>query len=115
VSYIDDILIMVKMRDQAIDCNLSLIYLLDNLGYIVHPGKTVMTPSQEIAFLGMEIHSQTMDLQLSRPKIKKVRSEMSSLLASKDTLMAIAVSLLFGKLNSVSQAIPFGPLCSIET
>ena len=41
------------VRDQ----NSGLIYLLDNLGFMVNPGKTVTTPTQSTEFLRMVVDS----------------------------------------------------------
>ena len=48
VIYIDDILIMVKTKELAKDHTLGLIHLLENLGFIVHPVKSVTISTQEI-------------------------------------------------------------------
>ena len=49
-------------------------YLLESLGYIVHPEKTVTIPSQEIDFLGMTVDSRTMELRKPGQKPKKTLS-----------------------------------------
>ena len=48
VIYIDDILVMAELQDKARNHTLGLIYLLENLGFIVHPKKIVTVPTQEI-------------------------------------------------------------------
>ena len=45
------------MEEMVRDHTYGLIYLLKNLGFIVHPRKTVAIPTQEIEFLGMIIDS----------------------------------------------------------
>ena len=110
VVYIDDILIMAESEQLARDHTLGLIYLLENLGFIVHPVKRVTTPTQQIEFLGMLVHSQTLELHLPGQKIKKLRSETAKLLVLSAPPTAREVSRLLEKLNSVSQAVAPGPL-----
>ena len=52
VIYIDDILIIAETREQASDHTLGLVYLLENLGFIIHPVKLLTNPTVEIKFLG---------------------------------------------------------------
>ena len=108
VAYIDNILVLAeKVQDHTE----ALIYLLENLGYIVHPEKSIRQPTQEIEFLGMMVDSRTRELRLSGQKIKKLRQEAAMLI--KDQLTpptAREVSRLLGKFNSVSKAIPPAPL-----
>ena len=93
----------------------ALIYLLQNLGYIVHPEKTVKQPTQEIEFLGMVIDSRVMELRLSGQKIKKLRQEAAMIIKDyhQESITPPTirrVSRLLGKFNSVSQAVPPGPV-----
>ena len=55
MAYTDDILVLSKMEEMARDHTYGLIYLLENLGFIVHPGKTAAIPTQNIEFLRMII------------------------------------------------------------
>ena len=110
VIYIDDILIMAETREQARDHTLCLIHLLENLGFIVHPEKPLTIPAQEIEFLGIQVDSKTLELSLPGQKLKKVRLAASKFVERLEPPTAREVSRLLGKLNSVSQAIPPGPL-----
>ena len=69
VSYIDDILVIAAFPEKVRDHTLSLNFLLDNLGFIVHPGKVITTPTQQIEFLGMVIHTPSLELHLPGQKI----------------------------------------------
>ena len=79
VAYIDDILVLAETEEMAKDHTEGLIYLLENLGFIVHPEKAVTTPTQEIEFLGMVVDSRTMELRLPGQKIKKIRQESAKI------------------------------------
>ena len=56
---------MAELKDLARDHTEALVFLLESLGFIVHPEKTVKEPSQEVEFLGMKILSQTKALILT--------------------------------------------------
>ena len=51
------ILVMVKTKELAKDHTLGLIHLLENLGFIVHPVKSVTISTQGIEFLKMQVNS----------------------------------------------------------
>ena len=84
--------------------------LLENLGFILHPEKSITTPSQEMEFLGMEVHSQTIKLRLPEQKLRNLRTEVAKYLNSETAPTTGEVSSLLGKLNSVFQAVPPCPL-----
>ena len=110
VIYINDILVMAETKELATDHTLGLIHLLENLGFIVHPVKSVTIPTQEIEFLGMQVDSQSLELSVPGRKLKKIRLEASKFAERLESPTAREVSRLLGRLNSVSQAIPPGPL-----
>ena len=87
----------------------ALIYLLENLGFIVNYPKSLLSPTQEIEILGFIVNSVAMEIKVPGNKIKQVRSEAKKLLEA-DGCKAIALSRLLGKLNHVAQAIPPAPL-----
>ncbi len=78
-----------------------------NLGFIVHP---VTTPTQEVEFLGVNVHTPSKELCLLGEKIKKLRGETRKLLAAAEPPSVREVARLVGKMNAVSQAIPPTPL-----
>ena len=75
MAYIDDILVLAEVEERVRDHTSGLIYLLENLGFMVHPEKTVTTPTLEVEFLGMVVDSQAMELHLPGQKIRKIRGE----------------------------------------
>ena len=105
------ILVMADSKPQAVEHSQALIFLLESLSFIVHPEKTVRVHTWKIKFLGMNILSKIMRLQFPPQKIKKVWAEVAARLrrvAAPPT--AREVSRLRGKMNSVEQALPPGPL-----
>ena len=53
----------------------AVVYLLENLGFVINYPKSELTTTQEIEFLGFSVNSTKMELKLPREKIKKIRSE----------------------------------------
>ena len=109
IIYIDDILIMADSQAMAREHTAALIFLLENLGFIINHPKSLLDPTQEIDFLGFMINSETMEIKMPGEKIKHIRLEAKKL-QEKDSCQAIALSRLLGKLNHASQAIPPAPL-----
>ena len=54
---------------------------MDSLGFVVHPHKAVLIPTQVIVFLGFLLNSITMTVSLTPEKTKKLKSAVSRLLS----------------------------------
>ena len=65
-----------------------------------------MTPTQEIEFLGMMIHTPSFELRLPGQNIKKLKAEANKLRSLEQPPSARDVSRVLGKMNAVSQAVP---------
>ena len=61
VEHIDDFLAMTESLKLVRNHTLGLILLLGNLGFIVHPEKSITIPSLELEFLGMVVDLYTDD------------------------------------------------------
>ena len=109
IIYIDDILIMAETPTLAREHTAGLIFLLENLGFIINFPKSVLTPTQDLEFLGFTIDSSKLEIRLPGEKIKKVKQEAKKLLNLTEP-QALDLSRLLGKLNHASQAIPPAPL-----
>ena len=111
IQYIDDILIMADSRQKATEHTLALKYLLTNLGFTIHPDKSITLPTQRLEFLGMVVDTTLMQLQAPGEKIRKIRQEARSLLRQHTSMItARKVSRIVGKMSAMSQAIPPAPL-----
>ena len=53
----------------------TLIFLLQNLGFVINIGKSALMPVQEIEFLGLVINSVDMTLTLPEEKVTKLISQ----------------------------------------
>ena len=58
---------------------------------------------------GVTVNSSKMELRLPGEKIKKIRAEAGKI--QSDSVSALALSRLIGKMNAATQAIPMAPLC----
>lgn len=57
LSYVDDTLLVHTSVDKSLSEVAQTIDLLQSLGFIVHPSKSVIDPTQEIIFLGFVFFS----------------------------------------------------------
>ena len=73
VVYIDDILVMAESEAQLKDHVRCLVYLLENLGYIINYKKSVLTPTKQLEFLGFILDWDLTELRLPTDKVKKIR------------------------------------------
>ena len=71
VVYMDNLLIMATVVEMLREHVHMMLFLLENLGFIINSKKSLLTPTQEIEFLGMVVNSQTMDLKLPGQKSRR--------------------------------------------
>ena len=71
VVCMDDILIITTAVEMLREHIHVMLFLLENLGFIINSKKSLLTPTQEIEFLVMVVNSQTMDLKLPGEKSRK--------------------------------------------
>ena len=109
IIYIDDILLMAESETILRDHTLGLVFLLENLGFVINSKKSQFTPTRELEFLGFTINSQTMEMKLPGEKLKKIRAEARQLQMANDPT-ALMLSRFLGKLNAATSAIPSAPL-----
>ena len=109
VVYIDDILVMAKSEAQLKDHVRCLVYLLENLGYIINYKNSVLTPTKQLEFLGFILDSDSAELRLPTDKVKKIRPDAQKLQKQSPTT-ARELSRFIGKLNAATKAIPPAPL-----
>ena len=72
IIYSDDVLIMCQSQGELVVAQETLIFLLQHLGFVINQKKSLLTPVQEIEFLGMEINSVSMTLTLPQEKVNKL-------------------------------------------
>ena len=86
---------------------------LGNLGFVVHPEKSVFVHSQEIEYLGFIINSITMKIRLTTEKKRKIFDLCQEVLL-KESISIRLFSKLLGKFTSSFQVIKYGQLNLIK-
>ena len=103
IIYLHDMLICHSLEEIFMSRD-TVIFLLQNLGFIINWKKSVLTPVQEIEFLGLTMNSVTLKLSLSKTKVQKVVSECQNLLNNPQTSI-LELTRLTGLLKSTIQAV----------
>lgn len=109
IIFLDDILIFafsVAELNQARD---TLIFLLQNLGFLINLKKSEFQPTQHIQFLGVEIDSVSMIVSLPQEKVQKIVCQCQQMLVKSETTLRELYSLV-GRLSSTAIAVLPAPL-----
>jgi len=109
IVYLDDFLVVGKTIQEILKACHTIIFLLQNLGFLINVKKSVLIPSQKIEFLGMEIDSTKMLLILPEKKIKSISAHFQKLL-DKTQVSVREISKLVGTLSSMALAVLHAPL-----
>jgi hypothetical protein len=109
IVYIDDILVLAESQRKAQEHLLGLVYLLENLGFVINKEKSILDPTQEIEFLGFVINSKTLELSLPQRKIKQIKTDIKQLV-KQTSVPARKLSQLIGRLQAGMKAVPPAPL-----
>ena len=88
---------------------LKALLLFDQLGFVIHPDKSVLIPQQEIKYLGFIINSVTMTISLTPEKKVSLRNFISEVLNSPQ-LTIRTIACLVGKIISSLPASTYGAL-----
>ena len=72
-SFIDDSFIAADTESECHEAVDTLAKLLDRLGLVVHPEKSVLCPRQHLQFLGFIIDSRNMTVRLTEEKVEKFK------------------------------------------
>ena len=107
--YIDDSYLQGEDYDRCLENIIDTVRLLYTLGFIVHPEKSVLIPTQRLIFLGFILDSILMHIYMTPEKVNKVIDMCSKLL--KNTSPTIReVSQVLGYLISTFPGVVLGPL-----
>ena len=109
IIYIDDILVMAESATLVRQHLEVLVHLLQCLSFLINFEKSVMSPTQELEFLGMVVNTNTLIVSLPADKIRQIRSEATRIF-NMASLSACLLSHFLGKLNAATQAVAPAPL-----
>ena len=107
--YLDDWLILASSQEEACWARDKVLSLCQELGIIVNPEKSTLTPSQTIVYLGIRMDSQTFRASATPSRIEKFFSIAEEFLSSK-VQSAKFWRVLLGHLASLSRLVPNGQL-----
>lgn len=113
VIFLDDILLIDRSYNTCLDCVTQTVSLLESLGFIINTIKSNFTPTQVQPFLGFELDSHNMILQLPNSKRIKLLNKINSILKQKTISIRDFASFL-GSLCSVCPGISYGWLYTKE-
>ena len=83
--------------------------LFESLGFVVHEGKSVLTPCKKLKYLGFWIDSDTMAVTLSSEKALKIKNACLDLKTKKKTTIR-QLAQVIGQIVAAFPAVLWGPL-----
>ena len=106
--YIDDCFLKGDDYQSCLENLVNTIKLLYSLGFIIHPKKSVLIPTQHLIFLGFILDSILMRIYLTPDKCQKLVKLCYDLLHHKSTIRML--SQVIGYITSTFPEVMFGPL-----
>ena len=100
---------MGELPDQVESHLETLVYLLTGLGFVINIHKSIMTPSQQIKYLGILVDSTTLDLRLPVEKFHHIGLEIDQI-TQRSHITAKQLAQLIGKLHAIAQTLLPVPL-----
>jgi hypothetical protein len=109
VGYIDDTLLQSETFNECVENVQDTVELFDSLGCTYHPDKSVVIPTQEIAFLGFLLNSVLMIVRATPEKAEEIRRVCANaILKPRMTIRDWAQ--IVGKLIACDSGVEFTPL-----
>ena len=108
-GYIDDSWLMGPVWDDCAKNVVDTVKLLDTLGFVVHPEKSVFIPTQKLVFLGFILDSVSMLVCLTPEKTLKLKQAATDLFNCKNPTIR-EVAKVLGLIVSSFPGVAYGPL-----
>ena len=105
--FIDNTLVISLSELECIRNIKASLEMLGKLGFVVHPGKSVLTSSYDI-YLGFEINSSKMTITLTRERKEKIYSSARKLL-NMGTVSARTLAKFIGQVVVSFPGVKLGP------
>ena len=109
VGYIDDTLLIAPSKEEAEMAVNHTAIVLSELGFIIHPRKSIFNPTQQISYLGFVINSCDMTVSLSWEKRQDIKTRCVEL-SRKQKPSIRQIAEVIGKLVASFPAIQYGQL-----
>ena len=112
-GYLDDSLLLAVEYNDCVKTilfqRLINYFKVDKLGFVVHQSKSVLSPTQEITYLGFIINSKEMTVGLTE-KRKLALTECCVAISSNQVNKIKDIARLLGLMVASFSAVPMGPL-----
>ena len=109
VIYVDDSLLQGEDFQECLDNIQKTLKYLQDLGFVIHPEKSILYPTQIITFLGFIINTLNMTVTLTTEKKDKIITKGKGLL-KRGNITIRMISSFIGNLTSSFDAVPEGRL-----
>jgi hypothetical protein len=109
VIYIDDSYLQGADFDMCVKNVKDTITLLDHVGLVIHPEKSVLHPTQKLVFLGFQLDSIKMTISLTGEKAQKIKESCHKVLQPPQPTIQ-EVARIIGMLTAIFPGVMFGPL-----
>ena len=104
IVYLDDILLMGRTLQEIMTARDILIFLLQNLGFVINLKKSILQPVKQLEFLGLQINTEEMTLSLSEEKLTHIIQQCQEVYSQPRTSV-LSLTKLIGLLSSRVQTI----------
>lgn len=109
-AFLDDSLLLGSTETECMTNVRDTLILLQELGFVVHPEKSVLIPSQQIQYLGVIIDSSSMKVTLTADRKNSVYTACTDLLRHCRHCTIREVARVVGLLVASFPAVKYGPL-----
>ena len=113
-GHLDDFYLQRKTSEKCRQNVIDSVTLFTRLGLLVHPDKSLFTPSQSLVILGFEINSvsmRTVRLTITREKAQAIKLDCEKFIHKSERKLIIReVAQIWGKLVSSFPGVLFGPM-----
>ena len=104
IIYLDDMLLIGYTIEETLMARDTVIFLLQQLGFVLNLKKSVLTPTQRIESLGVTVDSLIMTMSLVEKKVPRVQKQCQELI-QKTQVSILELTKLICLLSSTIQAV----------
>ena len=109
IIYVDDSLLQGNSEEECFENVSATLHALQELGFIIHPKKSTLIPTQRLEFLGFIIDTVQMTVTLTDRKKQKILKMGLGLLSSQSVSIHM-VSSFVGNITAACEGVPYGKL-----
>ena len=109
IIFLDNTLTITGSKGELLILRDALIFFLQNLSFVINSKKSVLDLCHVLEFLGLEIDSQNLRMELPKEKVEKIEKQCQSLISLEKVSMR-NLAKLTGRLSSTAMAVLLAPL-----